>query len=175
MPLPEGAPGHGGAARWYGLAAGVIVLDQLSKAVVLALLRTGDSVPVTPFFNWVLTWNPGAAFSFLADSGGWQRWFFTGLALLVGGWIAWLLRQPQPRAQAGALALILGGALGNAIDRVRFGAVVDFVDLHVAGWHWPAFNVADSAICVGAALLIWEQMRGAPVQSASDQTGDRPS
>lgn len=155
-----------GLGRWYGLAALVIVLDQLSKWAVLATLNYGDTVTVTPFFNWVFVFNRGAAFSFLANEPGWQRWFFTVLALGVSGWIALMLRRyPEERLLSLSLALIMGGALGNVIDRVRFGAVVDFIQLHAAGWYYPAFNVADSAITLGAILLAWDQIRAKPVQS----------
>ena len=110
----------------------------------------------------MLTFKPGAAFSFLADQPGWQRWLFTLLAVGVSGWIAIMLRQhPQQKLLSLALALIMGGALGNVIDRIRFGAVVDFIQLHAAGFYWPAFNVADSAITVGAVLLVFEQLTGA--------------
>jgi signal peptidase II len=145
---------------WIGLAVGVIGLDQISKAVVLGALQFGETVYVAPFWNWVLTFNRGAAFSFLANQEGWQRWFFTVLALGVAGWIVGMLRKHFADTRlALALALIMGGALGNVIDRVRFGAVVDFVQWHAAGFYWPAFNVADSAICIGAALLVWDQFR----------------
>jgi signal peptidase II len=141
--------------HWYALAALVIVLDQFSKWVVLGHIRPGEAIYVAPFWNWVLTFNPGAAFSFLADQPGWQRWFFTLLALAVSGWIALeLKRHPGQRLMSLALALVMGGALGNVIDRVRFGAVVDFIQWHVAGLYWPAFNIADSAISVGAVLLV---------------------
>ena len=144
-------PGH-----WYGLAALVIVLDQLSKWLVLDRIMPGEVIYVAPFWNWVLTFNPGAAFSFLADQPGWQRWFFTVLALAVSAWIALELRKhPGQKLLSLALALVMGGALGNVIDRVRFGAVVDFVQWHAAGYYWPAFNVADSAISLGAVLLIF--------------------
>ena len=107
----------------------------------------------------MLTWNPGAAFSFLADQPGWQRWFFTALALGVSGWIALELKKhPEQKLLSLALTLVMGGALGNVIDRVRFGAVVDFIQWHAAGFYWPAFNVADSAITVGAILLVFEQL-----------------
>ena len=107
----------------------------------------------------MLTFNPGAAFSFLADAGGWQRWFFTVLALGVSGWIALELRRhPEQRLLSLALALIMGGALGNVIDRIRFGAVVDFIQWHAAGYYWPAFNVADSAISIGAVLLVFASL-----------------
>ena len=146
-------------ARWYGLAAGVIVLDQVSKWVVLANLQFGETIYVAPFWNWVLTYNPGAAFSFLADQPGWQRWFFSILAIGVSAWIALMLRRHAGETMlATALALIMGGALGNVIDRIRFGAVVDFVQWHAAGNYFPAFNVADSAITIGAVLLVWEQL-----------------
>lgn len=162
MPTPE-------AGRWFGLAALVVVLDQLSKAWVLAALHQGDVVYVAPFFNWVLTYNPGAAFSLLANAPGWQRWFFSGLAFAISAWIAVMLyRHPQQRLQSAALALVMGGALGNVVDRIRFGAVVDFVQWHAAGYYWPAFNVADSAISLGAALLVWEQLFAA--KGPSDTT-----
>ena len=147
------------AGRWYALAGLVVVLDQLSKWLVLENIGFGETIYVTSFWNWVLTFNPGAAFSFLADQPGWQRWLFTALALGVSGWIAHMLRQhPQQQLLSLALALVMGGALGNVIDRVRFGAVVDFVQWHVAGYYWPAFNVADSAITLGAVLLVIEQL-----------------
>ena len=148
--------------RWYALAVLVVILDQLSKWVVLDSIQFGQTIYVAPFWNWVLTWNPGAAFSFLADQPGWQRWFFTVLALGVSGWIALELRKhPELKLLSLALALVMGGALGNVIDRVRFGAVVDFIQWHVAGYYWPAFNVADSAITVGAILLVVEQLTAA--------------
>ncbi len=149
--------------HWLILAAGVVVLDQISKWIVLGALLPGETRYVAPFFNWVLTFNPGAAFSFLSDAGGWQRWFFTALALGVSGWIIALLRQhPGQFRLSLALTLVLGGALGNVIDRIRFGAVVDFIQWHVAGYYWPAFNVADSAITLGALLLIWDQFATKP-------------
>lgn len=143
------------AQHWYALAALIVVLDQVSKWVVLGTIAPGEVIYVAPFWNWVLTFNPGAAFSFLADQPGWQRWFFTLLALGVSGWIAFELKKhPEQKLMALALTLVMGGALGNVIDRVRFGAVVDFIQWHAAGFYWPAFNVADSAISVGAVLLI---------------------
>lgn len=152
---------------WLWFAAALIVFDQLSKWIVLGALRPGDSRYVTPFFNWVLTFNSGAAFSFLADAGGWQRWFFTLLALGVSAWIVTLLRRHSSEFRLSlALTLVLGGALGNVIDRLRFGAVVDFIQWHVAGYYWPAFNVADSAITVGALILVWDQL-------TSKSPGDR--
>jgi signal peptidase II len=119
-----------------------------------------ESLVVTPFFNLVLVYNSGAAFSFLAGAGGWQKWFFVVLALGISLWLLSLLRQHAgERLLPLALSLILGGAIGNVIDRLRFDAVVDFLDLHLAGYHWPAFNVADSAITVGVLLMLWHQIR----------------
>ena len=144
--------------RWYVLAVVVVVLDQISKQVVLSNIQYGETIYVAPFWNWVLTFNRGAAFSFLASEDGWQRWFFTALALAVSGWIVFMLRSHAAQKLISlSLALIMGGALGNVVDRVRFGAVVDFVQWHAAGYYWPAFNVADSAITVGAVLMVWDQ------------------
>ena len=150
------------AAPWFGFAAVLIVLDQLVKWIVLGYFSGRPPVePLTGFFNLVLTCNKGAAFSFLASAPGWQTPLFTGFALVASVVVAVLIvRNPGKRLFCGALALVLGGALGNAIDRVRLGCVVDFLDFHAAGWHWPAFNVADSAICIGAALLILESFFG---------------
>ena len=146
-------------AHWYALAGLVIVFDQLSKYFVLAHIQFGETIYVAPFWNWVLAFNQGAAFSFLADQPGWQRWLFSALAIGVSAWIAFTLRQqPQQKLLSLALTLVMGGALGNVIDRVRFGAVVDFIQWHVAGHYWPAFNVADSAIVAGAILLLVEQL-----------------
>ena len=146
--------------RWLALAAFVVLLDQVSKAWVLASFRYMESLVVTPFFNLVLVYNSGAAFSFLADAGGWQKWFFIVLALGISAWLLSLLRQHAgERLLPLALSLILGGAIGNVIDRLRFDAVVDFLDFHLAGYHWPAFNVADSAITVGVVLMLWHQFR----------------
>ena len=148
---------------WLWLAGTIIVLDQISKWIVLGTLQAGDSRYVASFFNWVLTFNTGAAFSFLSDAGGWQRWFFTALSLGVSAWIVTLLRRHTSEFRLSlALTLVLGGALGNVIDRIRFGAVVDFIQWHVAGYYWPAFNIADSAITVGAILLFWDQLATKP-------------
>ena len=148
---------------WLGLAGIIIVLDQISKWIALDALRMGETRYVAPFWNWVLTFNPGAAFSFLSNAGGWQRWFFTVFSLIVSAWIVVLLRRHgNEHRLALALTLVLGGALGNVIDRIRFGAVVDFIQWHAAGYYWPAFNLADSAITLGAVLLIWDQLFGKP-------------
>ena len=147
-------------SRWLGIAALLMVLDQASKYAVTQWLVDGRSVEVTSFFNFVLVYNSGAAFSFLASAGGWQRAFFIGIALVASVWIVLLLRRnPREMLFCLALSLILGGALGNLIDRIWLGAVIDFLDFHAAGWHWPAFNVADSAITCGAALVVWDSLR----------------
>ena len=153
-------------ASWLGLSGLIIVLDQLTKFWVVSALSLGQSIELTGFLNLVFVYNPGAAFSFLSDAGGWQRWFFVVLALAVSAWLTFLIRQhAAERLLPLAATLILGGALGNVIDRIRYGAVVDFVDVHAAGWHWPAFNVADSAISVGVALLLWQQLFLAPKET----------
>ena len=142
-------------ARWFGLAAAVIVADFLTKWVVLESFAPGERRAVTGFFNLVLAFNKGAAFSLLADAPGWQGPVLVVFALIASAFVSWLLLRPGGRSLYYAgLALILGGALGNLVDRLRFGHVVDFLDFHAFGWHWPAFNVADSAICIGAALVI---------------------
>ena len=141
---------------WLWLSLLVVILDQLTKIWVTASLELYQSISVLPFFNLVLVHNEGAAWSFLADAGGWQRWFLSGLAIVVSiAILVWLIRlKPQQRWLAGALALILGGALGNVIDRIMYGYVVDFIDVYYQQWHWPAFNIADSAISVGAVILL---------------------
>ena len=145
------------AVSWLLLSAAVIALDQVSKWWALANLQPYQPVAVIDkFLNWMLAFNTGAAFSFLADSGGWQRWFFTGLAIIVSAVLVFWLARTARRDWRNAvpLALIVGGAIGNVIDRIRFGHVVDFIDIYVGQHHWPAFNIADSAICVGAIGLI---------------------
>ena len=147
--------------RWYWwLSGSVIVLDQVTKFLAETLLTFHQPVPVLPSFNLLLTYNTGAAFSFLAGAGGWQRWFFLGLGLLVSiGLIVWLRRlKPTETRLAAALALILGGAIGNLIDRAWLGQVIDFIQLYYQHWYWPAFNLADSAITVGAALLVLDSL-----------------
>lgn len=142
--------------KWLLLALGVIVLDQVSKQAILAKFTYGEQLTIIPgFFNLTLAFNPGAAFSFLADAGGWQRHFFTLLAFAISGGIIWLLKKhaDEPRFCL-QLALILGGALGNAIDRLIYGHVVDFIQVYYQQWYYPAFNIADSAICVGVGLML---------------------
>ena len=150
-----------GALRWLWCSLAVVVADQATKLAAVALLDPASSVELFPALDLVLAYNPGAAFSFLSTAGGWQRWLFIGLAVVICGFILhWLRDLPRDaRWFPLALSLILGGAVGNVIDRVRIGAVVDFIDFHVGDWHWPAFNVADSAICVGAALIVLGMFR----------------
>jgi signal peptidase II len=143
--------------RWFAAAAAIVLADQLVKWVALARLAPGERHEVSGFFNLVLVFNKGAAFSLLADAPGWQTPLLVAFAFTAAGVVTYLLvKNPEKRLLCAGLTLILGGALGNVIDRLRFGHVVDFLDFHVAGWHWPAFNVADSAITLGAALLILE-------------------
>lgn len=144
-----------GTALWFGIALLIVALDQAVKLWVLAAITEGERIAVTGFFNLVLAFNSGAAFSFLAGAPGWQRPLFTAFALGASIVIGVLLvRHRAERRFCAGLSLILGGAVGNLVDRLRIGHVVDFLDFHVSGWHWPAFNVADSAITLGAAVLI---------------------
>ncbi len=151
------------------LGGAVLVLDQASKAVVLRLFAEGGSIAVTPFFNLVLVWNPGVSFGMLAGLGDARPGLVIGLTLVVSALLAvWLWRETRGLLRT-ALALVLAGAIGNLIDRVRFGAVVDFLDFHWAGYHWPAFNVADSAIVIGAGLLLLDGL--VPRRAPASQVG----
>jgi signal peptidase II len=152
---------------WLGIALVVLLADQFTKVLIVGSFQFGDSQTFTSFFNLVRVHNSGAAFSFLANAGGWQRWFFTGIGVLAAGFIVYLLRtHANQRLFCFALALILGGAIGNVIDRVLYGHVIDFLDFH---WDWlaplffeghfPAFNIADSAISVGTLCLIVDELR----------------
>ncbi len=146
----------------YSLTISVLILllDWASKRWIESILIFGDHIVVTDFFNLVLTYNAGAAFSFLSDASGWQRWFLSGIALLASILIVYLLRKYADNTRFSiALSLILGGAIGNLLDRIMLGHVVDFLDFYIAGYHWPAFNVADSAIFVGAFLLIIDSFK----------------
>ena len=144
--------------KWLGLALVVVILDQITKAMVTARFNLGDSLTVTSFFDLVFVFNRGAAFSFLANAGGWQRWFFVGLAFVICTWLFFMLRHhAREKAMPFAIALIMGGAVGNVIDRFVHGAVVDFLSFHLGGLYWPAFNVADSGITVGVILMVWCQ------------------
>jgi len=151
----DAGPDNRNPQRWYLLAAAVVVLDQLTKWLIVASFSRGEVLPITGWFNLLLTYNEGAAFSFLAGAGGWQRWALSGLAIVLSAvLVVWIARAASRWVEALPLALILGGALGNVIDRLRLGAVVDFLDLHYGGYHWPAFNVADMAISAGAIIIL---------------------
>ena len=142
--------------RWLWVAIVAFVLDQLTKQLVLTNMALYDSIQILPFFNFTYVQNHGAAFSFLSDAGGWQRWFFTGIALFVSALILWWLKQTK-RDQVLlpiAFSLILGGAIGNLVDRLMHGYVVDFLDVYYQTWHWPAFNIADCSIFLGAVGLL---------------------
>ncbi len=145
---------------WLGISFFVIVIDQLTKTWATDNLLFAQSVILTPFLNFTLLHNTGAAFSFLADAGGWQRWFFMGLAAIISiGLFIWILRLSAKQMWLGiALALVFGGAIGNLIDRTIYGYVIDFIDLYYQQWHWPAFNVADSAISIGVFMLLIEAL-----------------
>ncbi len=144
--------------KWLGLSLLAIVLDQGSKLIIDSSMQLYQSIPVLPSFNLTYVHNTGAAFSFLSEAGGWQRWFFAGLALGISIIIAiWLSRlQKHETLLAIALSLVLGGAVGNLIDRLAYGYVIDFLDVYYGNWHWPAFNIADSAITLGVALMLLE-------------------
>ena len=151
--------GSGGMLQWLGLAFVILLIDQFTKVLIIGFYQLGDSTLVTSFFNVVRVHNSGAAFSFLAGSSGWQRWFFTVIGVLAACLILWLLKSHSgQKLFSFAMACILGGAIGNVIDRLLYGYVVDFLDFHWHDWHFPAFNVADSAITIGAACLILDEL-----------------
>ncbi|MGB0448968.1 MAG: signal peptidase II [Porticoccaceae bacterium] len=156
--------------RWFAIAATVLLLDQLTKLWIMTDFALGDSRYISSFFNLVRAHNEGAAFSFLSDAGGWQRWFFTFLSTAISlVIIVWLARLPRHKIlEAIALSLILGGALGNLYDRVTLGYVVDFLDFHWAGWHFAAFNVADMGISLGAGLIIVDTLFFADTSTGED-------
>ena len=170
--MNRGTESNAGWWKWLILAAAVIVADQFTKSLIVASLTRGEALPVTGFMSLVLAYNSGAAFSFLAGAPGWQRWFFAAIAVAASVFLVYMLKRGGSRKMCTGLALILGGALGNLWDRIAIGRVVDFLLLHYGGWSWPAFNVADSAITVGAALLILDSFRqrrvDVPVPSAKD-------
>ena len=146
--------------KWLLIAAAIVGVDQAVKYAVVQYFATHPPIAVTSFFNLLLVYNTGAAFSFLSDAAGWQRGFFIAIALAASAWIVWLLRRdPRPSLFTVALTLVLAGAVGNMIDRIVIGSVVDFLDFHAFGYHWPAFNVADSAITFGAVLLLCDAFR----------------
>jgi signal peptidase II len=140
------------------LALTVLVLDQATKWLALASLDPYEPMVVTPFFNLVLVWNRGVSFGMLSGDPAWGPWYLTGMSAAIGAFlIVWLLRETRAVTRT-ALWLVLAGAVGNVIDRLRFGAVVDFLDFHAFGYHWPAFNVADSAIVIGACLILLDSL-----------------
>jgi signal peptidase II len=160
MAKPRSVQAGGTLAPWLGVALIVILCDQLTKIAVTKVLEYATPYPFAPFFNLLLVFNRGAAFSFLAAAGGWQRWAFTALGVIAALVIVYLLkRHGNQRLFCTALSLIMGGALGNVIDRLVHSHVIDFLDFHVGRWHWPAFNLADSAIVIGAILLVLDELR----------------
>ena len=157
---------HRSLFLWLGIAAAILLFDQFTKLLVISRFELGDSQAVTSYFNLVRVHNSGAAFSFLSTASGWQRWLFTGIGIAAAGFMVWLLRShPQQTLFCFALSLVLGGAVGNVVDRMLWGHVIDFLDFH-GDWlspvfyqgHFPAFNVADSAISVGAVCLIADEL-----------------
>ena len=166
MAKGKSARAGGGWLLWIGIAALIVVVDQFTKVLIIGSFQYGESLPITAYFNLVRVHNLGAAFSFLSDAGGWQRWFFTGLGTVAALVMVWLLRShASQRLFCAAVSCILGGAVGNVIDRLLHGYVVDFLDFHWAfldgifhGGHFPAFNVADCAITLGAGLLILDEL-----------------
>jgi len=144
--------------KWLGLSFLAVVLDQVSKLAVSGSMQLYQSIKIMPYFNLTYVHNTGAAFSFLSDAGGWQRWFFAGLAVIISTvMVVWLAKLKQHETLlAVALSLVLGGAIGNLIDRLAYGYVIDFLDVYYQSWHWPAFNIADSAITLGVVLMLLE-------------------
>lgn len=144
--------------KWLWLSLLAVILDQTSKLAIAGTMQLYESIQIMPFFKLTYVHNTGAAFSFLSEAGGWQRWFFAGLALVISAVIAvWLARlKKHETLLAVALALVLGGAVGNLIDRLAYGYVIDFLDVYYEAWHWPAFNIADSAITLGVMLMLAE-------------------
>lgn len=159
--------------KWLWLSLLMLILDQGSKLLIDGSMRLYESIPLLPSFNLTYVHNTGAAFSFLSEAGGWQRWFFAGLALVMSVVITvWLARlKKHETLLAAALALVLGGAVGNLIDRLAYGYVIDFLDVYYGTWHWPAFNIADSAITVGVMLMLAESLGlfGANKADAAEQ------
>ena len=159
MTRGRGGFGTAGMLPWLGLALFIFLADQFTKALILGHYQLGDSTFVTSFFNVVRVHNTGAAFSFLAGASGWQRWFFITLGVVAALFILWMLRQHAgQKLFAFAMACLLGGAVGNVVDRVMHGYVVDFIQLHYAGWYFPSFNVADAAITAGATGMILDEL-----------------
>lgn len=155
--------------RWLWLSSIVVILDQLSKQWIEEHFVVYETYPVTNFFNLILVYNKGAAFSFLSDAGGWQRWFFVVLAVVIVAYLVyWLLQlDKKEKLLPFSIAMIIGGAVGNVVDRILYGHVVDFLDFYIASWHWPAFNLADSAIVLGVTLFIWHSFFSGKPESST--------
>jgi len=155
--------------KYLTISAIIIGLDQATKWLMVSWLALYETVAIMPYFNLTMAHNHGAAFSFLAQAGGWQRWFFIVLALVISTvLVVWLAKlKPEAKLEAISLSLILGGAIGNVIDRIYYGYVIDFLDIYIGSSHWPAFNVADSAICIGAVLLIIDSFKSEPESQTS--------
>ena len=152
--------------RWLWLSLVIVALDQVSKQLVESSLMVYETIPLLPFFNLTLAYNEGAAFSFLSDQGGWQRWFFALVAaVVVIVLVVWLSRLKHERLLAVSLSLVIGGALGNLLDRLLIGHVIDFLDFFYHSYHWPAFNVADIAITLGVVLMFVDALVGRKVDS----------
>ncbi|MDG1687602.1 MAG: signal peptidase II [Gammaproteobacteria bacterium] len=155
--------------KYLTISAAIIGLDQVTKWLMVSWLALYETVAIMPYFNLTMAHNHGAAFSFLAQAGGWQRWFFTVLALVISTvLVVWLAKlKPEAKLEAISLSLVIGGAIGNVIDRIYYGYVIDFLDIYIGSSHWPAFNVADSAICIGAVLLIIDSIKSEPESQTS--------
>jgi signal peptidase II len=166
-------PNKSGGLKWLWLAALVIAADRLTKALIVASFAPGEALPITGFMSLVLAYNPGVAFSVLAGAPDWTRWLLAAIAVVASVFLTWMLKRGGSRTLCAGLALILGGALGNLWDRIVIGKVVDFLLFHYGAWSWPAFNVADSAITVGAALLILDSFRPRGVDVPVPATKDR--
>lgn len=162
--------------QWMALAILLAAIDQAIKLAVSATMPLYSRTEITPWFNWVFTLNKGAAFSFLADQSGWQRYFFIVLGIVICATLAgWLWRGIDNRLETAACIAIIGGGLGNVVDRIRIGAVVDYLDFHWAGWHWPAFNLADIGVVSGAGLMILATLKRKPeLAKAGVVSGGRP-
>ncbi len=174
MPKVESIHAQPGLNRWVGLAVLVIILDQVTKVMAEATMAFGQRINLLPVFDLTLLYNTGAAFSFLAEQPGWQRWFFTVVALLAIAFITYLMRKHRGETRfLFALSLILGGAIGNLIDRVLYGHVIDFLLFYWEKWHYPAFNLADSAITIGAAVLIIDEITRLRKKKDTDHTDTR--
>jgi signal peptidase II len=155
--------------KYLTISAAIIGLDQVTKWLMVSWLALYETVAIMPYFNLTMAHNHGAAFSFLAQAGGWQRWFFTVLALVISTvLVVWLAKlKPEAKLEAISLSLVIGGAIGNVIDRIYYGYVIDFLDIYIGSSHWPAFNVADSAICIGTVLLIIDSIKSEPESQTS--------